>query len=133
MALRSAGADIGITDAAILFDGMLAVIIFIVFGRGAVTAVLILAATAAVIASAVAPVLAGRVIFPIAVRIRAVRRAPVNDLTAVPANFFPIASIPRRIGIVVLAERIFFVTALCADTSGIETMGLRVAIGVLVC
>ena len=77
--------------------------------------------------------LAGRVIFPVTIRIRAVGRAPVNNLAAVLANFFPITSIPRRIGIVVLTGRIFFVAALCADTSGIETMGLRVAIRILVC
>ena len=77
--------------------------------------------------------LAGRVIFPVTIRIRAVGRAPVNDLAAVPANFFPITSIPRRIGIVVLAGRIFFVAAFGTNTARVEAMGLRVAIRILVC
>ena len=111
MVLLRGRANVGIADAAILFDGVLTVIIFIVFGRGAVAAVLIFSPGTAVVTSAIAPMLAGRVIFPVTIRIRAVRRAPINDFAAVPANFFPIAAIPRRIGIVVLAGRIFFVAA----------------------
>ena len=133
MALRGAGADVRITDAAIFFDCMLRFIILIVFRACAVATVLIFSPATAVVTSAIASMLAGRVIFPITIGIRAVGRAPVNDFAAVPANFFPIAAIPRCIGIVVLAGRIFFVAALCADTSGIETMGLRVAIRILVC
>ena len=72
MVLRSAGADVRITDAAILFDGVLTVIIFIVFGRGAVATVLIFSTTAAVVTSAIPAMLAGRVIFPVTIRIRAV-------------------------------------------------------------
>ena len=71
MALRGAGADVGITDAAILFDGVLTVIIFIVFGRGAVAAVLIFSSATAVVTSAIPAMLAGRVIFPITIGIRA--------------------------------------------------------------
>ena len=117
MVLRSAGADVGIADAAILFDGVLTVIIFMVFGRGAVAAVLIFSPATAVVTSAIASMLAGRVIFPVTIRIRAVGRAPVNDLAAVPANFFPIAAIPRRIGIVVLAGRIFLIAAFGTNTA----------------
>ena len=133
MVLFRGRTNVGITDAAILFDGVLTVIIFIVFRACAVAAVLIFSATAAIVASAIPAMLAGRVIFPVTIGIRAVGRAPVNDLAAVPANFFPITSIPRRIGVVVLAGRIFLIAALCADTSGIEAMGLRVAIRILVC
>ena len=109
MVLRSAGADAGIADAAIFFDCMLRFIILIVFRACAVATVLIFSTATAVVTSAIASMLAGRVIFPVTIRIRAVGRAPVNDFAAVPANFFPITSIPRRIGIVVLAGRIFFV------------------------
>ena len=133
MVLRSAGADVGIADAAIFFDCMLRFIIFIVFRACAVAAVLVFTATAAIVASAIASMLAGRVIFPVTIRIRAVRRAPINDFAAVPANFFPITSIPRRIGIVVLAGRIFFVAAFGTNTARVEAMGLRVAIRILVC
>ena len=133
MVLLCGRANVGITDAAILFDCMLRFIILIVFGRGTVTAILVFTATAAVVTSAIPAMLRRRIILPITIGIRAVGRAPINDFAAVPANFFPIASIPRCIGVVVLAGRIFFVTALCADTSGIETMGLRVAIRILVC
>ena len=133
MVLFRGRTNVGITDAAILFDGVLTVIIFIVFGRGAVAAVLIFSSAAAIVASAIASMLAGRVIFPITIGIRAVGRAPVNNLAAVPANFFPITSIPRRIGIVVLAGRIFFVAAFGTNTARVEAMGLRVAIRILVC
>ena len=133
MVLLRGRANVGIADTAIFFDCMLRFIILIVFRACAVAAVLVFTATAAIVASAIAPMLRRRIILPITIRIRAVRRAPVNDLAAVPANFFPITSIPRCIGIVVLAGRIFFVAALCADTSGIETMGLCVAIRILVC
>lgn len=133
MVLRSAGADAGIADAAIFFDCMLRFIILIVFRACAVATVLIFSTTAAIVASAIPAMLAGRVIFPVTIRIRAVRRAPVNDLAAVPANFFPIAAIPRRIGIVVLAGRIFFVAAFGTNTARVEAMGLRVAIRILVC
>ena len=133
MALRGAGADVRITDAAMLFHGVLRIVVLIILRACAVATVLIFSTTAAIVASAIPAMLAGRVIFPVTIRIRAVGRAPINNFAAVPANFFPITSIPRCIGIVVLAGRIFFVTALCADTSGIETMGLRVAIRILVC
>ena len=133
MVLFRGRTNVGITDAAMLFHGVLCIVVLIILRACAVATVLIFSTTAAIVASAIASMLAGRVIFPITIGIRAVGRAPVNDFAAVPANFFPIASIPRRIGIVVLAGRIFFVAALCADTSGIETMGLRVAIRILVC
>ena len=133
MVLLCGRANVGITDAAILFDGVLTVIIFIVFGRGAVAAVLIFSSAAAIVASAIPAMLAGRVIFPITIGIRAVGRAPINDFAAVPANFFPITSIPRCIGIVVLAGRIFFVAAFGTNTARVEAMGLRVAIRILVC
>ena len=45
--------NVGITDAAIFFDGVLTVIIFIVFGRGAVAAVLIFSPATAVVTSAI--------------------------------------------------------------------------------
>ena len=102
--------------------------ILIVFRACAVATVLIFSTTAAIIASAIPAMLAGRVIFPVTIRIRAVGRAPVNNLAAVPANFFPIAAIPRRIGIVVLAGRIFFVAAFGTNTARVEAMGFRVAI-----
>ena len=117
MVLFRGRANVGITDAAIFFDCMLRFIILIVFGRGTVTAILVFTATAAIIASAIPAMLAGRVIFPIPIGIRAVGRAPINDFAAVPANFFPVTSIPRRIGIVVLAGRIFFVAAFGANTA----------------
>lgn len=131
--MRGAGADVRITDAAMLFHGVLRIVVLIILRVCAVATVLIFSTTAAIVASAIPAMLRRRIIFPITVRIRAVGRAPINDFAAVPANFFPITSIPRCIGIVVLAGRIFFVAALCADTSGIETMGLRVAIRILVC
>ena len=133
MALRGAGADVRITDAAMLFHGVLRIVVLIILRACAVATVLIFSPATAVVTSAIASMLAGRVIFPITIGIRAVGRAPVNNLAAVPANFLPVAAIPRCIGIVVLAGRIFFVAALCADTSGIETMGLCVAIRILVC
>ena len=133
MALRGAGADVRITDAAMLFHGVLRIVVLIILRACAVATVLIFSTTAAIVTGSVTAVLRRRIILPITVRIRAVGRAPVNNLAAVSANFFPITSIPRCIGIVVLAGRIFFVAALCADTSGIETMGLRVAIRILVC
>ena len=133
MVLRSAGADVGIADAAIFFDCMLRFIIFIVFRACAVATVLIFSTTAAIVASAIPAMLAGRVIFPITIGIRAVGRAPINDFAAVPANFFPITSIPRCIGIVVLTGCIFFVAAFGTNTARVEAMGLRVAIRILVC
>ena len=117
MALRGAGADVGIADTAMLFHGVLRIVVLIILRACAVATVLILAATAAIVASAIPAMLAGRVIFPITIGIRAVRRAPINDFAAVPANFFPIAAIPRRIGIVVLAGRIFFVAAFGTNTA----------------
>ena len=109
MVLLRGRANVGIADTAIFFDCMLRFIIFIVFRACAVATVLIFSTTAAVVTSAIPAMLRRRIILPIAVGVRTVRRAPVNDLAAVPANFFPIAAIPRRIGIVVLAGRIFFV------------------------
>ena len=53
MALRGAGADVGIADAAIFFDCMLRFIILIVFRAGTVTAILIFAAATAIVASAI--------------------------------------------------------------------------------
>ena len=125
--------NVGITDAAIFFDCMLRFIILIVFRACAVATVLIFSTTAAIVASAIPAMLAGRVIFPVTIRIRAVGRAPINDFAAVPANFFPITSIPRRIGIVVLTGCIFFVAAFGTNTVRVEAMGLRVAIRILVC
>ena len=69
MVLRSAGADVGITDAAIFFDCMLRFIILIVFRACAVATVLIFSTTAAIVASAIPAMLAGRVIFPVTIRI----------------------------------------------------------------
>lgn len=133
MVLRSAGADVRITDAAMLFHGVLRIVVLIILRACAVATVLIFSTTAAIVASAIPAMLAGRVIFPVTIRIRAVGRAPINDFAAVPANFFPITSIPRRIGIVVLAGRIFFVAAFGTNTARVEAMGLRVAIRILVC
>ena len=133
MALRGAGADVRITDAAMLFHGVLRIVVLIILRACAVATVLIFSPGTAVVTSAIAPMLAGRVIFPVTIGIRAVGRAPVNDLAAVPANFFPIAAIPRCIGIVVLAGRIFFVAAFGTNTARVEAMGLRVAIRILVC
>ena len=133
MVLLCGRANVGIADTAIFFDCMLRFIIFIVFRACAVATVLIFSTTTAVVTSAIASMLAGRVIFPITIGIRAVRRAPVNDLAAVPANFFPIAAIPRCIGIVVLAGRIFFVAAFGTNTARVEAIRLRVAIRILVC
>ena len=59
MVLFRGRTNVGITDAAILFDGVLTVIIFIVFGRGAVAAVLIFSSATAVVTSAIASMLAG--------------------------------------------------------------------------
>ena len=115
--MRGAGADVRITDAAMLFHGVLRIVVLIILRACAVATVLIFSTTAAIIASAIPAMLAGRVIFPITIGIRAVGRAPVNNLTAVSANFFPIAAIPRRIGIVVLAGRIFFVAAFGTNTA----------------
>ena len=123
MVLLRGRSNVGIADAAIFFDCMLRFIILIVFRACAVATVLIFSTTAAIVASAIASMLRRRIILPITIGIRAVGRAPINDFAAVLADFFPITSIPRCIGIVVLTGRIFFVAALCADTSGIETMG----------
>ena len=117
MVLRSAGADVRITDAAMLFHGVLRIVVLIILRACAVATVLIFSTTAAVVTSAIPAMLRRRIIFPITVRIRAVGRAPVNDFAAVPTNFFPIASIPRRIGIVVLVGRIFFVAAFGTNTA----------------
>ena len=133
MILFCGGAHVGITDAAVLFYGVLCIVIFIVFRAGAMTAVLIFSATTAVIASAVAPVLAGRVVFPIAVRVRTVGSAPVNGFATITADFLPVTSIPRRVGVVMLARGIFLIATFCADTSGIKAMGFCMAIRILVC
>ena len=59
MVLRSAGADVRITDAAMLFHGVLRIVVLIILRACAVATVLIFSPATAVVTSAIASMLAG--------------------------------------------------------------------------